>query len=58
MKQMRNVIAGILVLSCVDAGQAGPLHDAAIVGDLDKAEALIAEGADVNEFQAVGAPLV
>jgi len=55
----RCAIALVLILFGSSATVAGPLHEAARVGEIDRANALIDAGADVNELDEYGeTPLI
>ena len=55
---MRAFFASMFVWSIANSVQAGSLHEAAVAGDFALVETLIAEGADIDEFSAIGPPLV
>ncbi len=55
-----RLLAAIISILCLSAGAAmsGPLHDAAAAGDITVVQKLLDGGADVNEADDVGTPLV
>ena len=53
----RSSLAAIALLLGAVLAHAGPLHEAAGAGDVDKVRRLLAEGEDIGEMQALGTPL-
>ena len=53
----RSSLAAIALLLGTVLAHAGPLHEAAGSGDVEKVQQLLAEGEDIGEVEALGTPL-
>jgi cytochrome c len=53
----RSSLAAIALLLGAVLAHAGPLHEAAGAGDVDKVRRLLAEGEDIGEMEKLGTPL-